>query len=53
MKRCVLLILVVVLTWLVLRDKFKQRRVHKRLQRKRDEIKEKRAKASYATEGRK
>ena len=47
----VALILVVVLIWLVLRDKLRQRRVHQRLQRKRGEIKEKRAQAFHAAEG--
>ena len=44
----VALIFAVVLTWLVVRDKLKQRRVQGRLQRKRGEIKDKRARAIHA-----
>jgi len=47
----VALILVVVMTWLVLRDKLKQRRAQARLQRKRGQIKEERANAIQAAEG--
>ena len=47
----VALIIVVVMTWLVVRDKLQQRRVQERLHRKRGQIKEKRAKAIQPAEG--
>jgi sensor domain CHASE-containing protein len=46
-------IIVVVMTWLVIKDKVKQRRVNQRLHRKRDEIKEKQAKAIHEPQGQK
>ena len=44
-------IFAVVLTWLVVRDKFRQRRVRQRQGRKRRENTERRATASQANEG--
>ena len=44
-------LIVVVMTWLVIKDKLKQRRAHQRLHRKRDEIKEKQAKAIQEATG--
>ena len=47
----VALIFVVVMTWLIVRDKLNQRQVRNRLQRKRSQIKEKRAKGIQVDEG--
>jgi hypothetical protein len=44
------LILVLGLVWLVVRDKLDQRWVQQRLQRKRDQIREKQAQASHTAE---
>ena len=46
-------LIVVVMTWLVIKDKLKQRRVHQRLHRKRDEIKKEQAKAIHEPQGQK
>ena len=45
------LLFVVVMSWLVLQDRIKRRQVQERLQRKRGEIKEKRAKGIKIEEG--
>ena len=45
------LLFVVGMSWLVLQDRIKRRQVHERLERKRGEIKEKRAKGIQTEEG--
>ena len=45
------LIIALVLAWLVVKDKLKRRRLRQRMEHKRGETKERRAKASQAAEG--